>query len=89
VLIRNYAMTDDMSSPPLVYEGLDPLPESKSTISEVTDAVKGAANRVNDAIEKGKKPGMPLSVLSNIAREAPLGSLLAAFLLGIAVARRR
>ena len=82
-------MADDMSSPPLVYEGLDPHPESKSTISEVTDAVKGAAHRVNDAIEKGKKPGMPLSVLSNIAREAPLGSLLVAFLLGIAVARRR
>ena len=33
--------------------------------------------------------GMPLSILSNIAREAPLGSLLVAFLLGIAVARRR
>jgi hypothetical protein len=31
---------------------------------------------------------MPLSVLSNIAREAPLGSLLIAFLLGVAVARR-
>jgi hypothetical protein len=27
--------------------------------------------------------------LSNIAREAPLGSLLIAFLLGVAVARRR
>ena len=32
---------------------------------------------------------MPLSVLGNIAREAPLGSLLIAFLLGVAVARRR
>jgi hypothetical protein len=32
---------------------------------------------------------MPLSILSNIAREAPLGSLLVAFLLGAAVARRR
>jgi hypothetical protein len=30
-----------------------------------------------------------LSILSNMAREAPLGSLLAAFLLGVAVARRR
>jgi hypothetical protein len=61
-------MADDMPSPPLVYEGLDPSPESKSTIEEVSDAV---------------------SVLSNIAREAPLGSLLVAFLLGVAVARRR
>jgi hypothetical protein len=34
-------------------------------------------------------PGMALSILSNIAREAPLGSLLVAFLLGVAFARRR
>jgi hypothetical protein len=33
----------------------------------------------------GRKPGMPLSILSNIAREAPLGWLLVAFLLGVAV----
>ena len=45
--------------------------------------------RVGDAIEAGRKPGMPLSVLSNIAREAPLGALLCAFLLGVAFARRR
>jgi hypothetical protein len=78
-----------MSSGPFVYEGLDPVPEAKSAISEVSDAVKGTVNRVSDAIEAGRKPGMPLSILSNIAREAPLGSLLIAFLLGIAVARRR
>jgi hypothetical protein len=72
-----------------VYEGLDPVPETKSTLVEVSDVVKATVNRVNDAIEAGRKPGMPLSILSNIAREAPLGSLLVAFLLGIAVARRR
>jgi hypothetical protein len=68
---------------------LDPVAEQKSTITEVSDAVKGTVNRISGAIEAGRKPGMPLSILSNIAREAPLGSLLAAFLLGIAVARRR
>lgn len=82
-------MTDDTHSPPLVYEGLDPEPKAKSTIAEVSDAVRGAAKGVSDAIESGRKPGMPLSILSNIAREAPLGSLLAAFLLGVAFARRR
>ena len=82
-------MADDMPSPPLVYEGLDPGPAPKSTIEEVSEAVRGAANRVGDAIEKVRKPGVPLSILSNIAREAPLGSLLVAFLLGVAVARRR
>jgi hypothetical protein len=75
--------------PPFVYEGLDPVPEQKSTIADVSDAVKGTAHRIGDAIDAGRKPGMPLSILSNIAREAPLGSLLVAFLLGIAVARRR
>jgi hypothetical protein len=79
----------DNPQPPFLYDGLDPVTEPKSAISEVSEAVKGAAHRVNDAIESGRKPGMPLSILSNIAREAPLGSLLAAFLLGVAVARRR
>jgi len=44
---------------------------------------------LSDAYDTARKPGMPLSILSNIAREAPLGSLLVAFLLGVAVARRR
>ena len=84
-------MTNDIPPQPYVYEGLDPTPTPapRSTIEGVSDAVKGAADRVSDAIETGRKPGMPLSILSNIAREAPLGSLLVAFLLGIAVARRR
>ena len=73
-------MNDQTSPPPYVYDGLDPAADPKSTISEVSDAVKGAAHRVTDAIESGRKPGMPLSILANIAREAPLGSLLAAFL---------
>ena len=80
-------MSDE--SPPLVYEGLDPVAERKSAISEISDVVNGAVNRVAGAIDAGRKPGMPLSVLSNIAREAPLASLFAAFLLGVAVARRR
>jgi hypothetical protein len=75
--------------PPFTYDGLDPVPEAKSTIAEVSEAVKGTGKGISDTIEAGRKPGMPLSVLSNIAREAPLGSLLVAFLLGVAVARRR
>jgi hypothetical protein len=82
-------MSDDSPLAPFVYEGLDPLPEPKSTIADVSEAVKRTANRVSGAIEAGRKPGMPLSVLTNIVREAPLGSLLVAFLLGVAIARRR
>jgi hypothetical protein len=83
------AMSDDTPPQPFIYEGLDPAPEPKSAIAEVSEAVKGAVDRVNDAIDAGRKPGMPLSILSNIVREAPLGSLLVAFLLGAAFARRR
>ena len=82
-------MSEDVPPPPFVYEGLDPTPEPKPTIEKVSEAVKGTAQRVGDAIDAGRKPGMPLSILSNIAREAPLGSLLIAFLLGVAFARRR
>jgi hypothetical protein len=82
-------VSDDIPLAPLAYEGLDPVLQPASTIAEVSEAVKGTVHRVSAAIEASRKPGMPLSILSNIAREAPLGSLLVAFLLGVAVARRR
>ena len=82
-------MSDDIQSPPLIYEGLDPAAERKSTIAEVSEAVKDTAHRVGNAIEAGRKPGMPLSILSNVVREAPVVGFLVAFLLGVAVARRR
>ena len=80
-------MSDE--APPLVYDGLDPAREPKPTIEKVSEAAKDTAQRVGHAIEVGRQPGMPLSILSNIVREAPLGSLLVAFLLGVLVARRR
>jgi hypothetical protein len=82
-------VSDDIPLALVAYEGLDPVPEAKSTIAEVSEAVKGTVHRVAGAIEAGRRPGMPLSILSNIAREAPLASLLVAFLLGVAIARRR
>jgi hypothetical protein len=80
-------MSEDNPPPPYVYDGLEPPAEPKSTAAEVSDAMKDTAHRIGDAIDAGKKPGMPLSILSNV--EAPLGSLFAAFLLGVVVARRR
>jgi hypothetical protein len=80
-------MSDE--SPPLVYDGLDPVPERKSAFSEISEAINTAVDRISGAIEAARKPGGPLSVLSNVTREAPLASLFAAFLLGVAVARRR
>lgn len=75
-------MTDASSIPPFP-------PSDATASSDVAETLRGAADKVSSAIRTGRKPGMPLSILSNIAREAPLGSLLAAFLLGMAFARRR
>jgi hypothetical protein len=75
-------MTDSSSIPPFA-------PTDAPASSDVAETLRGAADKVSSAIKAGRKPGMPLSILSNIAREAPLGSLLVAFLLGMATARRR
>ena len=82
-------MPVDPAPPPYIYEGLDPVVETVSPIDAFISAVKSAAEQVSDAADAASQPGMPLSVLRNIAREAPLGSLLCAFLLGVAFSRRR
>lgn len=83
----------DIPPQPYIYEGADPMDEprrtAKSTASRVFETLSRAGNALTEAFDNAKKPGMPLSVLSNVAREAPLASLLAAFLLGVAISRRR
>jgi len=79
---------EDIPLSPSIYEGLDPVPQPKSGATEAFEALKAAVRRAQAAIEAGRQPGMPLSVLANVAREAPLGSLLLAFLMGIAIGRR-
>ncbi len=82
------AMSHDAPLSP-VAEGLEPPADGASVIEQATEGIKQAAHGVGVVYEQARKPGMPLSILANIAREAPLGSLFAAFLLGLAFARRR
>lgn len=82
------AVTDDVPLSPQIDEDLSLAAEPKSRASEAVDALKTAIDSTQAAIEAGRRPGMPLSVLTNVAREAPLGSLLLAFLFGIAIGRR-
>ncbi|WP_035645405.1 hypothetical protein [Bradyrhizobium sp. ORS 285] len=81
-------MSDDPALPPFIYEGLYPAEGKASAIASFADVVRRAATQVRHAVDAGQKPGMPLHVLRNVAREAPLSSLLIAFLLGAAIARR-
>jgi hypothetical protein len=82
-------VSDEIPIAPLIYDGLDPPRKPKPIVSEVIGVLEESARHVKRSFEAAQRPGMPLSVLSNIAREAPLGSLLIAFLLGVAVGRRR
>jgi hypothetical protein len=81
-------MSDRIQPPTYVYDGLDPVRERKSIFAEAAEVTNSVVAYVGDAIERGRRPGMPLSILSNVTREAPLGSLLVAFLLGVVVSRR-
>jgi hypothetical protein len=82
-------MSADFRQPPYVYEGLDPAWQKKSMFAEASAVAKSVAVSLGQAIENGRKPGMPLDVLSKLVREAPLGSLAIAFLCGVIVGRRR
>jgi hypothetical protein len=63
-------MSDDTAAPsPSTNDRVDPASDPKSTVADVSGAVKSAAHTVSDAVETGRKPSMPLSVLRNIARD--------------------
>jgi hypothetical protein len=81
-------VNDEIPLSPPIYDGLDPPIEPKSKTTEAIEALKSTIAQVKATVDAARQPGMPLSVLSNVAREAPLGSLCLAFLIGIAVGRR-
>ena len=81
-------MSDDIPLSPPIYEDPDAALYRRRQTPDAIEMLKSAIARAKAAIEAGRQPGMPLSVLSNVAREAPLGSLAIAFLLGVAIGRR-
>jgi hypothetical protein len=78
-----------ISRPGMAERAIDTATDVSRTITEVSAALQAAVDRLSDAIATARQPGKPLSTISAITREAPLTSLLIAFLCGIAVARRR
>jgi len=72
-------MTDEVKGPQ----------DEPDTVSKVVDGIQSASQRVSDAIETGRRPGMPLDTLARATREAPLAALAIAFMLGLTFARRR
>ena len=82
-------MSDQTFHPGMAERAIDTATDVSHTISDVTSAFQAAADRLCDAIATARQPGKPLFTIAAITREAPLASLLVAFLFGVAVARRR
>jgi hypothetical protein len=62
--------------------------EDRSPIRELSETVRDAAHQVRESLEAGGRPASSLDILSSWTREAPLHSLMIAFLLGFIVGRR-
>ena len=71
--------------PAYIYEGLDP---ATGEFRKFSDTVMSVYGSVKSAFERANEPGKPLATVANLTREAPLGSLFVAFVLGVAFATR-
>lgn len=72
--------------PQYIYEGLDP---PTGEFGRFRDSVQSVVDTVQSAFERANEPGKPLNTVANLTREAPLGALFVAFVLGVAFATRR
>ena len=75
--------------PGMAERAIDTATDVSRTITEVSEGLKRAVDRLSDTIAASRQPGGALATVSAITREAPLASLFVAFLFGVAVARRR
>ena len=85
----NFETPEPTLQPGLAERAIDTATDVSRTITDVTAALQAAVDRLSEAVTTARQPGKPLSTISAITREAPLASLFVAFLLGVALARRR
>ena len=75
--------------PGIAERAIDTATDVSRTIGEVTGALSAAVDRLSAVLADARRPGKPLAIISAMTREAPLSSLAVAFMIGLAVARRR
>lgn len=82
--------TVDPKLPPnAAARALDAATDMSRTLGEILGSLRAAIDRLSTTMTDARRPGTTLSTVSAMAREAPLASLFVAFMVGIAVARRR
>lgn len=84
----NIDTTEPTLQPGMAERAIDTAADVSRTITEVSEGLRAAVEKLSSAIATARQPGKPLSIISAVTREAPLASLFVAFLFGIAVARR-
>lgn len=75
--------------PTIGERAVDAATDVSRTIADVSSGLRAATDRLGDAIATSRRPGGVLATISTVTRAAPLSSVFVAFLLGVAVARRR
>ena len=55
----------------------------------LSDMFCSAVDRLTTVVDDARRPGKPLDTVAKLTRDAPLGALFVAFLVGVAIARRR
>jgi hypothetical protein len=78
-----------VESPSIAERAIDTATDVSRTIEDLTASLRVAVDRLRLAIERAERPGQPLARLRAATREAPLTGLFIAFLLGVALTRRR
>ena len=81
--------TPQVPSPSIAERAIDAATDASRSVDDVTAALKVAVDRLREVIANAERPGQPIARLRAVTRQAPLQSLFVAFLLGVAVARRR
>lgn len=77
----------NQQKPPYIYEGYAPPTGEYATTTR--DTIVSVFNSVVNAVRRNRAPGKPLHTISNVVREAPLGAVCVAFILGVAFAVKR
>jgi hypothetical protein len=73
----------------MAERAIDTATDVSRTIEDLTAGLRVAVDRLRLAIDNAGRPGQPLARLRAATREAPLTSLFIAFLVGVAITRRR